>query len=141
MPQGDIPHREDRPPAMFIHPPEGSREGKLFGLFFLMFVIGLGSLAIYAAYRIVLSYHWPAVPCAILASTVRENGGEKPYSFQVRYRYSWGGQRFEGGTLRRDFHATSDLAEVERLARAYPANARRTCYVNPARPSEAILVH
>jgi hypothetical protein len=126
---------------MFYHPADGSRQSKFFGLFFVLLTAGLGGFAAYAAFQTAMSYRWRAVPCVIAASGIKNQMGETPYTFQVVYRYAWQGKAFAGETYQKDFHGTADLGEVERLAAAFPVNAHRVCFVNPAKPTEAILVH
>jgi hypothetical protein len=121
--------------------PTGGRSDKVVGSVLILAALGLAGFALYTAYRWTVALGWPAVPCTIVASGVQELGGETPYRFQVAYEYAWNGQNLAGRVFRDDEHGTSDIAEADRLARAFPVGARRTCFVNPRNPSEAVLRH
>jgi hypothetical protein len=101
-----------------------------------VFVCGLMSRDAHDCYQ---TQQWPAVQCEITASAVREIGGERPYRFEPRYRYEWQAQKFAGGAYRTKDGGSDDIAEAERLTRIYPVGAKRTCYVNPEQPTEAVL--
>jgi hypothetical protein len=95
--------------------------------------------ALFTAARWSLARSWPAVPCVISASSVEEVGGNRPYVFSVRYRYTWAGGQYEGWTDQKDFKGSSDIADAERRARAFPTGSHCVCYVNPDHPTEAVL--
>ena len=97
--------------------------------------------AAYTAFRWSLARSWPAVPCVISAGSVEEVHGNRPYVFRVRYRYTWAGKDYEGRTHQEDHEGTFDIVEADRLARAFPIGSNSTCYVNPGRPSQAVLEH
>lgn len=123
-----------------IHPsPDGSRGSQLYGLFLILMVLFLGGVLARDGYRAWRIQNWPAVPCTIVASGVEERGGAEPYDFRVLYRYAWNGRPHVGAVYRAGGWGSADLAEVERLARAFPAHAARTCYINPEVPAEAVL--
>jgi hypothetical protein len=126
---------------MFFYHPTGGRSDKIVGAFLILAALGMAGFGAYAAYRWFLSRNWPAVPCVIMASRVQEVGGESPYQFEVKYKYSWQGRDFLGNHFREGTESTSDIAEVDRLARSHPVGGRLTCFLNPDHPSEAILRH
>jgi hypothetical protein len=97
--------------------------------------------AAYTAVRWSLARSWPAVPCVISTSWVEEVSGDKPYIFRVSYRYTRAGKEYEGLTYQEDRKGSSDIAEADRLARAFPAGSNSICYVNPGQPNEAVLEH
>jgi hypothetical protein len=86
-----------------------------------------------------LTYRWPVVACEIQASAVVDGTSKDRRVVQVAYRYVWQGRAYTGRTIQKDGNGSYELDEAERLARAYPVGARRTCYVNPRRPTDAIL--
>jgi hypothetical protein len=104
-------------------------------------VWGMAAYAAYTAVRWSLARQWPAVPCIIFLSWTDEVNEDKPYVFRVNYRYSWAGKSYEGRTYQEDYHGSSDIAEADRLTRAFPIGSDRFCYVNPRKPSEAVLEH
>jgi hypothetical protein len=121
--------------------PTGNPVAKGCGTCLVLLALGMGAWAGYTAARWTLAYRWPAVPCLILRSEVRDVGGHEPYRFEVQYRYAWRGRRYDGTTVRQEYRSSWDIAAADRLARTYPKDARRACYVNPRSPSEAILEH
>jgi hypothetical protein len=125
---------------MYFHP-TGSRSDKVIGSVLILAALGLAGFALYTAYRWTVALGWPAVPCTIVASGVQELGGETPYRFQVAYEYAWNGQNLVGRVFREDDHGTTDIAAADQLVRAFPVGVRRTCFVNPSNPSEAVLRH
>jgi len=118
---------------------------RLFGLSLLAIAAIVAVLVAGDARRDYLATGWPKVACVIRASEVREEadpGHEgAPYVFRVAYAYRWRGQPYFGRVYRRHYQGAADVAAADRLAGAYPVGARSACFVNPAKPHEAILVH
>ncbi|HZW29579.1 MAG TPA: DUF3592 domain-containing protein [Isosphaeraceae bacterium] len=112
---------------------------KNFQLIVAALAWGMAGWAAYTALCWSLARHWPAVPCIVLVSWVDKGDREKPYIFQVKYRYSWGARGYEGRTYQEDYRGSADIAEADRLARAFPIGSNRVCYVNPRKPSQAVL--
>jgi hypothetical protein len=125
---------------MHYHPPDGTLESKLFGLVIGAIFLFAAGLVCSVAYWQLVTSRWPAVECTILNSRVEMGGAEKPYAFDVMYRYDWNGERHLSRSYKRQDSGTSDLSEVERLVASFPANARRTCFVNPQKPGEATII-
>ncbi len=118
----------------------GRALGTLFGLTFLV----LGLLFLVSAgreFRKGLEIRgWPEVPCRILSSRARLDGpDERPYRFEVTYRYRAAGGTFPGDAVSPAYAGSSDYRPVQRLLLRYPPGARTTCRVNPDDPSEAYL--
>ena len=104
--------------------------------------------------RHLLSLRWHQVPCDIESAVLvplssappsgkarylpRRTGGVR---LDVLYRYEFKGRRYLGDHLdlnnTRAFGADDELTDL--LSR-YSPKSRTTCYVNPARPSQAILL-
>src|SRR5947207_2963238 len=102
--------------------PTRSRGGTYFGLLLGLPALGIAGWAGNTAVRWTLAYRWPAVPCVIQASAVREVSGHEPYRFVVRYRYGWRGNEYTGATYREDYRGSWDIASAGRLARRYPVD-------------------
>src|SRR5262245_31151087 len=117
-----------RRPPMLYPEPDGSPVSRLFGSFLVLASLFLVGVFLRDAYRDQQARAWPAIPCTILASSVEEQPGESPYRFHILYRYAWRGRRFVGHSHRRVSHRSSDIAVVERLVRAYPQDAVRSCF-------------
>jgi hypothetical protein len=119
----------------------GAASMKALGMFLALLAWGMAGFAAYTAVLWARARSWPAVPCVITASLVDEHRGRKPYHFRVAYRYERSGRWHDGRVYREDYKGSEDVAEADRLARAYPVGARRVCLVNPGAPSEAVLRH
>lgn len=88
---------------------------------------------------------WREAPCEITSSLVLS---ERPtphspmaYRAAVHYRYALGGKAFTGSRVRRVEGPTPHREKAEAIVAAFPPGSTRTCFVNPARPEEAILEH
>ncbi len=78
---------------------------------------------------------WQAVPAAVLESR-KAGGGRSGYYPRIRYRYEVRGVAYVSDDLDAGVWSRPSVETV--LAR-YPAGATVTAYVNPLRPSEAVL--
>ncbi len=107
-----------------------------FWLFASVICYAVAAVFAFTAVRWTLARSWAAVPAVILSSSVEEVPGDSPYGFRVRYRYTWAGEPYEGRTYQEADSFSCDIAEADRLARAFPVGSRRVCYVNPGYPSE-----
>jgi hypothetical protein len=102
---------------------------------------GIAAWAAYTSVRWWSARSWPAVSCVITRSEVEEPLRDNRYVFRVAYRYTWASQLYEGRTYREENSGSCDLAEADRLARAFPVGSHRVCYVDPSLPSRALLEH
>lgn len=82
---------------------------------------------------------WKRVPCTVVASEVREFGGESPYAFTVGYQYDYGGRRYSGSGYKRGYSSSDTYSGAQELVQKYPVGRAATCYVNPQNPGEAVL--
>jgi hypothetical protein len=115
----------------------------LFLLAFLAMGLWVSGLMIYGFYRSALTYVWDPAECLILKSGVAEHpeaaeAGEA-YRFQVLYTYEADGVRFNSDQYRPGYSGSSDIGEANALADLYPRGSRATCYIDPAKPSRAML--
>ncbi len=88
---------------------------------------------------------WIETPCRIVTSTVLS---ERPtpsspvtHRFELRYEYVFAGARREGAKVKRTEGPTPHRVKAEALAAEFPAGSTGACWVNPAKPDEAVLVH
>ena len=123
------------------------RKGMWFmPLFFSIFLVaGLGAtyaILVRPALKLVQAGNWPAVPCAIVSSSVGSHSGSKggkTYSVDIVFRYEVKGRTFTGD--RYDFMGGSSSGydgKAEIVSR-YPPGVGATCYVNPDDPADAVL--
>lgn len=88
---------------------------------------------------------WTAVPCTVLFSSVDPDkwSANDPLKWRLRvqYRYVWEGKEITGTNVRRVEGPTPHKERAEAVAARYPPGKQTECFVNPARPDQAILEH
>jgi len=112
--------------------------------FFVFFAAGAGFLwfafgpGVITAVR---SQTWPAATCTILSSEVKSHHSSdgNTHSVAISYRYEFNGRTYESDRYDGLKFSSSGRSGKVKLAGRYPVGAQRTCYVNPANPSEAVL--
>jgi len=103
-----------------------------FGAFFALMIIG-------DFYPKAQSHFWTKTPATIYESAVGENGGKKGFEVIMHYGYEWNGQHYEGRKVRLG-KDTFDASESQQVVNRFPSGAATNCYVNPERPTEAVLM-
>lgn len=98
-----------------------------------------------AGERAMITRHWVPVSGTVLASGIKESqfspNDSIKWQAEVEYRYLYEGVVYHGSKLRRIEGPSPHRAKAEAAAGAYPAGREVACFVNPARPSEAVLEH
>lgn len=88
---------------------------------------------------------WTEVPCKVLSSQIKSEQASRhspvKHRVIVRYEYSWQGSTLTSERIRRVDGVKSDLSVAEELRERYARGQQTVCFVNPADPSFAILVH
>lgn len=89
--------------------------------------------------------HWTPTPCRIVSSKIVS---ERPspnsnieHKVEVRYNYTFAGQALTGHRVKRVDGDTVHEENAKEKVEAYPVGLETTCYVNPAKPDEAVLQH
>lgn len=84
---------------------------------------------------------WSPVPCTILSSEVRSHRGSKSttYSVDVFYEYTFNGQTYKSSRYKFMPGSSSGYDAKAQVVSRYPKGSSATCYVNPRRPSQAVL--
>ena len=82
---------------------------------------------------------WKRVPCTIVASEVREVGGESPYAAAISYQYDYDGRHYTGSAYKRGYSASDTYSGAQTLVQRYPVGRATFCYVNPQNAAEAVL--
>ena len=59
----------------------------------------------------------------------------------IRYSYTFAGNAMTGTRIKRVDGVTAHEENVRKKQEQYPVGLQTTCYVNPAKPTQAILVH
>lgn len=92
-------------------------------------------------------HSWPEVECNIIDSKLtagKEEDGDDEYCFEVRYKYTFEGQEYESNIL--DRHGYDDGRNIymdddhpKKLLKKYKIGNISHCFVNPKKPSDALL--
>ena len=116
----------------------------LFGLVFLGAGLLVGWVILRDAAGGLQTWSWRKTACEITASAVRQEdqGGQQKgdFTFDVKYRYTYGGQEFSSGQYKRNPETSEDYSKIARLTERYPAGSSAVCYVDASAPSRAVLV-
>jgi len=75
------------------------------------------------------------------ATTAKKNErGQRTavFIFEVKYRYTYGGQQFSSEQYKPGTEASDNYSQIARLTAHYPAGSSAVCYVNPSRPAQAV---
>ena len=94
------------------------------------------------AWRSLQARSWLETPCAILHSAVRSHAGDESttYSVDVLYSYRIGGCEYKSSRYTFFTGSSGGSAAKEAAVARYPAGGGAVCYVNPADPTDAVLV-
>jgi hypothetical protein len=118
-----------------------------FSLFGLLFA-GIGVVVFWLFLRDAMAgmktLAWRKTECVITASSVRpkpqDDQSSGDFSFEVKYRYTVGGEQFTSDQYERNPTTFEDYGEAARLVEKYSAGSSAICYVNSAAPGQALLV-
>ena len=123
-----------------------SRKQRVFmALFFTVFALAgagmLYPLGIRPIANTIDAESWPEVPCRIISAKVESHSGDKgtTYSVNIVYAYEFNGKRYESD--RYDFigGSSSGRGGKAEVVNRYRSAANPICFVNPNKPSEAVL--
>ncbi|TAG09265.1 MAG: DUF3592 domain-containing protein [Verrucomicrobia bacterium] len=129
-------------------PPPHAWAGKLF-----LCLIGLSVAAMGAVFVWLLGHSflqardmrtWPKVPCVILMAEMEQrqiDQNDAPeYRQKILFGYEWNGQPMTGNHISlRDNPWTSKPNVIEKKAAQYAPGLTTICYVDPAKPTIAVL--
>lgn len=120
---------------------------RYIGVVFCNIFLLLGLIGTYFFFgKPVLGYldarDWPAAACAITASDVEVVSGDdgNTYRVDIRYTYTFDGQAYDSD--RYSFFnaiATSARPSKQAVVDRHAVGSTATCYVNPAKPSKAVI--
>lgn len=128
-----------------VRPTKRARRGLGLVLSVVFIVVG-GVLAYFFLVRpvgkVLAARAWPAVPCVVESSEVREHSGDDgpTYSVEIAYRYDFTGREWKAS--RYDFMGGSSSGRrgKSEIVAQYPPGSERMCFVNPSAPGEAVIV-
>jgi hypothetical protein len=120
----------------------GGWSPKKMAAFFAVFLVtGLAFLLVFLlpAIKVLRAQGWEAVDCEILESRVATASGGDTFSIEVRYRYEFGGQSYEGDRYEFMGGSSSGYDDKREVVDAMPAGSATTCYVDPKSPESAVI--
>jgi len=114
-------------------------------------VIGWGAMALFAASLVLIEVNnirknfdassWPTVGATIISSEPKQGCGKgSSYTPRVRYQYTVNGRQYLGEVLAYSMFDCGGFEEMKARTDAYPRGAQVQAHVNPAHPSDAVLV-
>ncbi|HEY0455519.1 MAG TPA: DUF3592 domain-containing protein [Verrucomicrobiae bacterium] len=124
-----------------------SSSGKIAASIFLsLFAIGgvvFCGLLISQARQIWVTYSWRATPAVILNAKILNppNLSSSYYTVNVSYEYAWEGVTNRSDQLKINAAKYANYSRAQRLADSFRPGQQVTCYVDPQKPSSAILRH
>lgn len=86
--------------------------------------------------------NWVSVPCQIVASEVRSDNDDdesETYELIIAYAYSYQGESFKSWQYDFSTHVSGFSKSYEKIVAQLPIHTETNCFVNPARPAEAVL--
>lgn len=116
----------------------------MIGFFSIFLLVGLSvgyGFFIRPVIQIATARNWTAVPCEILSSRVKTHSDSdgSTYSVDVVYRYTYQNRNYTANRYHFFSGSSSGYEGKAAAVRQYPAGTQRTCYVDPADPSSAVL--
>lgn len=88
---------------------------------------------------------WIETPCLIIRSEVAERSVDHigvEFQWEVAYKYQFDGEDYIGEKYKpRGQKWTGDRAIAQGYVEQYPLDSKQVCFVNPHKPSSAILDH
>lgn len=124
----------------------GAREWGCMAAFFSVFLLaGLGfSYVVFVrpVAQVLAARNWRETPCVILSSRVRTHSGSDgaTYSVQVLYSYVIDGMEYRSSRYSFMGGSSSGYESKAAVVRRYAPGTCTVCYVNPADPTDAVLV-
>ena len=92
--------------------------------------------------RLVEARNWPAVECRVISSRVREVRGDDSTSYKpdILYAYTYNGREHRSSRYSAHGWSSGNRSHASEIIARYTPGTAATCYVNPARPGEALLM-
>jgi hypothetical protein len=112
-----------------------------FAFFFVIGVVVFYFMTLRPLRGVLAARDWTPVSCTVISSRVQSHRGDKSTTYRVDILYSY---EFNGREHRSDRYqfmggSSSGYKGKAGIVRRYPAGSKRTCYVNPNAPEEAVL--
>ena len=114
----------------------------LFFTVFLAFGLGFGYLMLFKPlYMGYIAKNWDKVKCEIVHSKVKSHsdGDGTTYSVDILFAYDYKGQLYKSNTYNFETGSTSGYEDKKAVINKYPPRHHTLCYVNPEKPSQAVI--
>jgi hypothetical protein len=125
---------------------DSSKGRRFLAAFFLLFaLVGLGMmwpLCVRPIYKVIDARNWTETPCRIIHAEVRSHSDDDGTTYSVDILYEYTADRKVWRSNRYDFlgGSSSGRSGKQAVVQQYPVGSPAVCWVNPAEPSEAVLV-
>ena len=117
--------------------------GCLAAFFGVFLVAGLGMSLFFTlpALKVVKARSWREVPCTVIESRVRTHSDSdgSTYSVDILYEYEAGGRMRRSNRYEFLGGSSGGSAAKESIVAANPPGTRRSCFVNPENPDDAVM--
>jgi hypothetical protein len=118
----------------------------MWPIWFLAFLVG-GSIGLYMCvvhplWLVWQASGWVETPCTVIESEYRvdTSSWETMTYVKIGYAYSFRGVQYQSDRFDFvNFSSGTSYREWERVIKANPPGTKTVCFVNPARPAEAVL--
>ncbi len=139
-----------RTPKIAVSRTKSSKENLVAGkiglvLFFCVFA-AIGSTICYfagikPAMKLQQSKDWAQTPCKIVHSQVKSHSDSDgtTYSVDIHFNYKFNGKKYKSKSYNFGSGSSSGYDGKANVVRQYPKGSRKTCFVNPSDPSEAVI--
>jgi hypothetical protein len=113
-------------------------------VFFFFFVLGAIIFYFFGVrpmLGVLAARNWKLVPCTIISSRVQSHQGDDgtTYRVEIVYEYEFNGHQYRSTRYHFMGGSTSGYQRKAEVVRQNPPGAKRTCYVNPRKPEDAVL--
>jgi hypothetical protein len=111
-----------------------------FGVF-LVFGLGFSLFFVLPAWKVAKARSWREVPCTVLESNVRTHTDKdgSTYSVDILYEYEVGGRTRRSNRYEFLGGSSGGSADKHAIVSANPPGTRRSCFVNPDNPDDAVM--
>jgi len=111
-----------------------------FGIF-LLFGLGMSLFFALPALKVAKARSWREVPCTVLESNVRSHSGSDSttYSVDILYEYEAGGRMRRSNRYEFLGGSSGGSSDKQAIVAANPPGTRRSCFVNPDDPNDAVM--
>jgi hypothetical protein len=115
------------------------------GFFAIFALVGLGMiwpLLFRPIYKLIDARRWIETPCRIIHAEVRSHSDDDgtTYSVDIFYEYAYCGQTLRSNRYDLIGGSSSGRNRKETIVKRYRTMPRPVCFVNPADPTEAVLI-